>query len=565
MDEEVLNQSLLPLFGIEEDAFLAYDNPVKADEVQETNKRLSYVQGGILTANEAREMEGLEKSGDPNADRLLIGGQPLGGAPAPAASPFAIGTRPQQPTTAPSAPPAGEAIADTALNGAQVTSLVDLATAVGVGQLPKDTAIAIAASAFPAIASEQIRAMFDPIPDAPAQTAAQPRQDAALTFGTATDTETKSIETKDALGDCVSAKIPKLLDEGYEQDQAVAIAYSMCSGKGLEESIGKAVSDIDTKPPGSVAQNARRALEVRETKPESERGMTEIGIARARDLANRANLSEDTIRRMVAYFERHQSDKQGETWDDQGKGWQAWNGWGGDDGWSWAKAKVEEFDRARAKKSCGCGCASRKTVKQSEFVGKHASDLGAWLKVKSAEKEADKRCALAVHPRGHRNGSRHRSRHRHEDRPDRRLRGRARRPCEVRGDGVREAVASNRRRRNRDAVRARARGARAGARARRVDRPVGDPRAGLGRVSEGRGRLVEPRDDHRAHRGHARRADRRGRGVDLDGHRHGQDLAASARSLRVLRGGRQAVRREACRRRRFVLQEGRCRPRRAGR
>ena len=286
MDEEVLNQSLLPLFGIEEDAFLAYDNPVKADEVQETNKRLSYVQGGILTANEAREMEGLEKSADPNADRLLIGGQPLGGAPAPAASPFAIGTRPQQPTTAPSAPPAGEAIADTALNGAQVTSLVDLATAVGVGQLPKDTAIAIAASAFPAIASEQIRAMFDPIPDAPAQPAAQPRQDAALTFGTATDTETKSIETKDALGDCVSAKIPKLLDEGYEQDQAVAIAYSMCTE-------GKSLDQVNA-------------------------------------------------------------------------------------------------DRRAEKKSCGCGCASRKTVKQSEFVGKHSTDFGAWLKVKSAEKEAEK-------------------------------------------------------------------------------------------------------------------------------------------------------------------------------
>jgi HK97 family phage portal protein len=59
MDEEVLNQSLLPLFGIEDDAFLAYDNPVKADEAKETSKRLSYVQGGILTANEAREMEGL--------------------------------------------------------------------------------------------------------------------------------------------------------------------------------------------------------------------------------------------------------------------------------------------------------------------------------------------------------------------------------------------------------------------------------------------------------------------------------------------------------------------------
>jgi HK97 family phage portal protein len=330
MDEEVLNQSLLPLFGIEDDAFLAYDNPVKADEAQETSKRLSYVQGGIITANEAREMEGLEALEDPNADRLLINGQPLGGQPAqPVASPFA------------------------GLFGASAPT----------------------------------------------------RQDAALTFGSATDTkveplareaveatETKAVERKDALGDCVSDKVGKLIDEGYEQDQAVAIAYSMCGGKGLEESIGKAVSDIDTKPPESVASNARRALDVRETKPESQRGMTEIGIARARDLANRANLSEDTIRRMVAYFERHESDKQGETWDDQGKGWQAWNGWGGDEGFAWAKRKVEEFDRQREKKSCGCGCgcAKAKTVKQSEFVGKHATDFGAWLKVKSAEKEADK-------------------------------------------------------------------------------------------------------------------------------------------------------------------------------
>jgi hypothetical protein len=329
MDEEVLNQTLLPLFGIEDDAFLAYDNPVAADEKFETEKRRAYAAGGILTVNEVREMEGLEAVSDPAASRLLINGQPLGGQPPqPAASPFA------------------------GLFGAS----------------------------------------------------AQPRQDAALTFGTATDTkteplapkvveatETKAAGRKDALGDCVSDKIPKLLDEGYEQDQAVAIAYSMCQGKGLEEAIGKAeVGSIDTKPPQSVADNARRALDVRETKPESQRGMTEVGIARARDLANRANLSEDTIRRMVAYFERHQSDKDGSTWGDQGKGWQAWNGWGGDEGFAWAKGKVEEFDRARAKKSCGCGCAKTKTVRQSDFVGKHATDFGSWLKVKSAEKEAEK-------------------------------------------------------------------------------------------------------------------------------------------------------------------------------
>ena len=382
MDEEVLNQTLLPLFGIEDDAFLAYDNPVGADERFEFEKRRGYVAGGIITANEARMMEGLEEVADANADRLLINGQPLGGMMLPAATPSVPNPVEDVPSDNQAAPVSGEAIADTALNGAQVTSLVDLATAVGVGQLPKDTAIAIAASAFPAIAADQIRAMFDPI-----QLANKP----TATGGTATPELaadlTPEVKTKDAIGDCVSDKVGKLIDEGYEQDQAVAIAYSMCGGKGLEESIGKAVSDIDTKPPDSVAANARRALDVRETKPDSERGMTEIGIARARDLANRANLSEDTIRRMVAYFERHQSDKKGETWDDQGKGWQAWHGWGGDEGWSWAKRKVEEFDRQREKKSCGCGCAKSKRLSHRAVWEDAVSD---GIQTKNAESEGDK-------------------------------------------------------------------------------------------------------------------------------------------------------------------------------
>jgi len=329
MDEEVLNQSLLPLFGIEDDAFLAYDNPVKRDEVQESSKRLSYVQGGILTANEARQQEGLEPIEDPNADRLLINGQPLGGTPAPAASPFG------------------------GLFGASVAPAQATADD-GVG--------------------ESLDGLVGPLDG-------KPEDDEPTIAG-------KSVESKDALGDCVSAKIPKLIEEGYPQDQAVAIAYSMCAeGKGLEAAIGKAVEDVDTKPPETVAANARRALEVRETKPESQRGMTEVGIARARDLANRENLSEDTIRRMVAYFERHESDKQGETWDEQGKGWQAWNGWGGDEGWAWAKRKVEEFDRERGKKSCGCGCAKSKRVSHKALWEGSVSDR---IQTKSAESEGRK-------------------------------------------------------------------------------------------------------------------------------------------------------------------------------
>ena len=98
-------------------------------------------------------------------------------------------------------------------------------------------------------------------------------------------------------------------------------------------------------PTNAMAENARRALDVREKKPASQRGMTSVGIARARDLINKRPMSEDTVRRMKAFFDRHEVDKQGETWDEQGKGWQAWNGWGGDAGYSWATAIVERINK----------------------------------------------------------------------------------------------------------------------------------------------------------------------------------------------------------------------------
>jgi hypothetical protein len=113
---------------------------------------------------------------------------------------------------------------------------------------------------------------------------------------------------------------------------------------------------IDFTPPEGVREAAKRAMEVRAEKPESQRGMTSVGIARARDLANGRTVSPDTARRMLAYFERHEVDKKGETWDEQGKGWQAWHGWGGDAGWSWARKLVKQMDAADAKMSDRCGC-----------------------------------------------------------------------------------------------------------------------------------------------------------------------------------------------------------------
>ena len=97
-------------------------------------------------------------------------------------------------------------------------------------------------------------------------------------------------------------------------------------------------------PNDSMASNAKRALEVRASKPPSQRGMTAVGLARARDISNKKALSEETVRRMKAYFDRHEMDKKGETWGDQGKGWQAWQGWGGDSGRTWANAIVERLN-----------------------------------------------------------------------------------------------------------------------------------------------------------------------------------------------------------------------------
>jgi hypothetical protein len=77
--------------------------------------------------------------------------------------------------------------------------------------------------------------------------------------------------------------------------------------------------------------------------------MTAVGIARARDLSNGVSLSPETIKRMVAYFTRHEVDKQGSTWEEYGKGRQAWDGWGGDAGYTWSKKILAQMERADEK------------------------------------------------------------------------------------------------------------------------------------------------------------------------------------------------------------------------
>ncbi len=103
------------------------------------------------------------------------------------------------------------------------------------------------------------------------------------------------------------------------------------------------MTDIDLKPTQEMASNAARGLELR---AKHGRGGTEVGVARARDLKNRANLSPDTVRRMASFFARHEGNQKG---GDDDAGYIAWLLWGGDAGKAWAERKVAEMDRKEGK------------------------------------------------------------------------------------------------------------------------------------------------------------------------------------------------------------------------
>lgn len=99
-------------------------------------------------------------------------------------------------------------------------------------------------------------------------------------------------------------------------------------------------------PPASVRRAAADGLALR---AEYGRGGTEIGVARARDLSGGRNVSIDTLRRMIAYFDRHEIDldapaaRRGHP-DYPSAGKIAWLLWGGDPGRAWAKRELAAIE-----------------------------------------------------------------------------------------------------------------------------------------------------------------------------------------------------------------------------
>ncbi len=105
--------------------------------------------------------------------------------------------------------------------------------------------------------------------------------------------------------------------------------------------------DIDLTPTNAMAEEAQRGLDWR---AEFGRGGTSVGVARARQLVNKQELSARTVRRMHSYFSRHEVDKKGEGFSQGEDGYPsagriAWALWGGDVGQSWARGKDRQLDK----------------------------------------------------------------------------------------------------------------------------------------------------------------------------------------------------------------------------
>ena len=99
-------------------------------------------------------------------------------------------------------------------------------------------------------------------------------------------------------------------------------------------------------PPTEVRQAARRALDARNEVAPSARAGTAVGIARARDLANGADVSQNTLERMYSYlmrakFDYDQARQQGKDIKNS-KAIMAFYLWGGPAALAWVRRELRK-------------------------------------------------------------------------------------------------------------------------------------------------------------------------------------------------------------------------------
>lgn len=145
--------------------------------------------------------------------------------------------------------------------------------------------------------------------------------------------------------------------------------------------VPKKYEHIDFKPTQGMVDAAKRGLEWRSkagkgglTSQEAGKSGIGSGVQRASDIANRENLSPDTVRRMKAFFDRHEKNKSvpegKQPWEDAGR--IAWELWAGDAGRSWANKIVRQMESADKKEQKKKG----HYIPDYKFNGSQAAEYG---------------------------------------------------------------------------------------------------------------------------------------------------------------------------------------------
>jgi hypothetical protein len=123
--------------------------------------------------------------------------------------------------------------------------------------------------------------------------------------------------------------------------------------------IPKKYDRINFYPTQEMADTAARGLRWREkaggrgglTTQEASKEGVGSGVQRAVQIKYRRQLSPDTVRRMVAFFDRHEKNKAVEPGKEphEDRGAVAWALWGGDAGRRWANKVLRQMQAADAK------------------------------------------------------------------------------------------------------------------------------------------------------------------------------------------------------------------------
>ena len=141
----------------------------------------------------------------------------------------------------------------------------------------------------------------------------------------------------------------EVLGKHKTKTQAIAQMVAVSLAEGIAPGGERAVEAGSYSPPAGVAVAAKRALQwIADGFAGS--GFTAVGRARAVQLASGADVSADTVNRMISYFARHEVDKQATGFNNGEDGFPsagrvAWDAWGGDAGQSWVNGLNESQNR----------------------------------------------------------------------------------------------------------------------------------------------------------------------------------------------------------------------------